>query len=53
MIQENWNDSVQNDVITLLNKLIPSDVWEDDHQDNYGNTHLKSVTVGPEAGDTL
>ena len=23
MIQENWDDSVQNDVISLLNKLIP------------------------------
>lgn len=26
MIQENWDNSVQNDVVTLLRKLIPSDV---------------------------
>ncbi len=30
MIQENWDDSVQADVINLLNKLIPSGVWEHD-----------------------
>ena len=34
MIQENWDDSVQNDVITLFRKLIPSGVWEHDAQDN-------------------
>jgi len=47
MIQENWDDSVQNDVVTLLNKLIPSGVWEHDAQDNNGDAHLKSGIVGP------
>ena len=47
MIQENWDDSVQNDVITLLNKLIPSGVWEHDAQDNNGDAHLKAGIVGP------
>ena len=28
MIQENWDESVQTDVITLLDRLIPSGVWE-------------------------
>jgi secondary thiamine-phosphate synthase enzyme len=31
MIQENWDQSVQNDVVTLLSRLIPSGVWEHDH----------------------
>lgn len=48
MIQENWDDSVQRDVITLLNKLIPSGVWEHDHQDNNGDAHLKAGIVGPQ-----
>lgn len=48
MIQENWDDSVQNDVVTLLNKLIPSGVWEHDHQDNNGDSHLKAGIVGPQ-----
>ncbi len=48
MIQENWDDSVQQDVITLLNKLIPSGVWEHDHQDNNGDAHLKAGIVGPQ-----
>lgn len=46
MIQENWDQSVQNDVITLLNRLIPSGIWEHDHQDNNGDSHLKSGLVG-------
>ena len=48
MIQENWDDSVQRDVVTLLNKLIPSGVWEHDHQDNNGDAHLKAGIVGPQ-----
>lgn len=48
MIQENWDQSVQNDVISLLNKLIPSGVWEHDHQDDNGDAHLKAGIVGPQ-----
>lgn len=47
MIQENWDESVQNDVITLLGKLIPPGIWEHDHQDNNGDAHLKAGLVGP------
>jgi secondary thiamine-phosphate synthase enzyme len=47
MIQENWDQSVQNDVITLLNRMIPSGVWEHDRQDNNGDAHLKAGLVGP------
>ena len=51
MIQENWDQSVQNDVITLLNRLIPSGIWEHDHQDNNGDAHLKAGLVG--ASETI
>jgi secondary thiamine-phosphate synthase enzyme len=47
MIQENWDQSVQNDVVALLRKLIPSGVWEHDAQDNNGDSHLKAGIVGP------
>ena len=47
MIQENWDESVQNDVITLLQKLIPQGVWEHDQQDGNGDAHLKAGLVGP------
>ena len=47
MIQENWDQSVQNDVINLLNKVIPYGVWEHDNQDNNGDSHLKAGLVGP------
>jgi len=46
MIQENWDQSVQNDVITLLKKLIPAGIWEHDHQDDNGDAHLKAGLVG-------
>jgi secondary thiamine-phosphate synthase enzyme len=47
MIQENWDQSVQNDVVTLLNRMIPSGVWEHDRQDNNGDAHLKAGLIGP------
>jgi len=47
MIQENWDQSVQNDVISLLTKLIPDGVWEHDAQDGNGDSHLKSGLIGP------
>lgn len=47
MIQENWDESVQNDVITLLNRMIPYGIWEHDRQDNNGDAHLKAGLVGP------
>jgi secondary thiamine-phosphate synthase enzyme len=46
MIQENWDQSVQNDVVTLMNKLVPSGIWEHDHQDNNGDSHLKAGIIG-------
>ena len=47
MIQENWDHSVQNDVISLFRKLIPAGVWEHDAQDSNGDSHLKAGIVGP------
>jgi len=47
MIQENWDDSVQTDVIELLRKLAPKGVWLHDAQDGNGDSHLKSGLVGP------
>jgi secondary thiamine-phosphate synthase enzyme len=48
MIQENWDDSVQEDVINLLKKLIPPGVWLHDMQDSNGDAHLKAGIVGPD-----
>ncbi|MEN8233142.1 MAG: secondary thiamine-phosphate synthase enzyme YjbQ [Thermodesulfobacteriota bacterium] len=47
MIQENWDESVQTDVINLLQKLIPRGVWLHDQQDGNGDSHLKAGLVGP------
>ena len=51
MIQESWDQSVQNDVVSLMKKLIPQGVWEHDAQDNNGDAHLKSGLIGP--GETI
>lgn len=47
MIQENWDDSVQEDVVDLLGRLIPRGVWRHDVQDGNADAHLKSGIVGP------
>ena len=47
MIQENWDESVQTDVVNLLQKLIPKGVWLHDQQDGNGDSHLKAGLVGP------
>ena len=47
MIQENWDDSVQTDVVNMLRKHIPRGAWLHDAQDGNGDAHLKSGLVGP------
>ncbi|NIR59705.1 MAG: YjbQ family protein [Gammaproteobacteria bacterium] len=47
MIQENWDESVQTDVVDLLARLIPRGVWLHDRQDGNGDAHLKAGLVGP------
>jgi len=47
MIQENWDNSVQTDVVNLLAKIIPRGVWLHDKQDGNGDAHLKAGLVGP------
>jgi len=47
MIQENWDESVQTDVVDFLRKLIPQGVWLHDRQDGNGDSHLKAGLVGP------
>ena len=47
MIQENWDESVQTDVVHLLQKIIPRGVWLHDQQDGNGDSHLKAGLVGP------
>jgi secondary thiamine-phosphate synthase enzyme len=47
MIQENWDESVQTDVINLLRQHIPKGVWLHDAQDGNGDAHLKAGLVGP------
>jgi len=47
MIQENWDESVQTDVVNLLRQMIPKGVWLHDAQDGNGDSHLKAGLVGP------
>ena len=47
MIQENWDDSVQTDVVDFLRQIIPKGVWLHDQQDGNGDSHLKAGLVGP------
>ncbi len=47
LIQENWDESVQLDVIDLLSRLIPKGIWRHDRQDGNGDAHLKAGLIGP------
>lgn len=47
MIQENWDESVQTDVVNFLRQIIPKGVWLHDRQDGNGDAHLKAGLVGP------
>ena len=47
MIQENWDESVQTDVVNFLRQIIPHGVWLHDQQDGNGDSHLKAGLVGP------
>jgi secondary thiamine-phosphate synthase enzyme len=47
MIQENWDESVQEDVIDFLRQQIPKGVWRHDAQDGNGDAHLKAGLIGP------
>ncbi len=47
MIQENWDESVREDVVDLLQRLIPRGVWRHDRIDGNGDAHLKAGLVGP------
>ncbi len=47
MIQENWDDSVQLDVVDFLKKIIPKGVWLHDAQDGNGDSHIKAGLIGP------
>jgi secondary thiamine-phosphate synthase enzyme len=51
MIQENWDESVQSDVVNFLRKIIPRGVWQHDRQDGNGDAHLKAGLIGP--GETI
>jgi secondary thiamine-phosphate synthase enzyme len=51
MIQENWDTSVQEDVLSWLATQIPRGVWKHDRQDGNGDAHLKAGFVGP--GETV
>ena len=47
MIQENWDESVQTDVVNFLRQIIPQGVWLHDRQDGNRDAHLKAGLVGP------
>ena len=47
MIQENWDERVQTDVVNFLQQIIPRGVWLHDQQDGNGDSHLKAGLIGP------
>ncbi|MBI4560796.1 MAG: YjbQ family protein [Candidatus Rokubacteria bacterium] len=47
VINENADPGFRQDVLSLLDKLIPEGVWEHDKVDDNGAAHLKATLLGP------
>lgn len=47
VINENADPGFRQDVLALLDKLIPEGVWEHDKVDDNGAAHLKATLLGP------
>ncbi len=47
IINENADPGFRQDVLSLLDKLIPEGVWEHDKVDDNGAAHLKATLLGP------
>ncbi len=47
IINENADPGFRQDVLTLLDRLIPEGVWEHDKVDDNGAAHLKAALLGP------
>ncbi len=47
MIQENWDESVQKDMVRLMRRIVPRGIWMHDSQDGNGDSHLKAGIIGP------
>jgi len=47
IINENADPGFRQDVLSLLDRLIPEGVWEHDKVDDNGAAHLKATLLGP------
>jgi secondary thiamine-phosphate synthase enzyme len=47
VINENADPGFRQDVVSLLDRLIPEGVWEHDKVDDNGAAHLKATLLGP------
>ena len=48
MITENWDPKVRNDVIKVIERLVPTDAgYEHDSEDGNGHAHVKAALIGP------
>lgn len=45
-IQENFDYSVQRDILKFLKKLVPQGKWEHDAHDGNADAHIKSALIG-------
>ena len=47
IINENWDDSVQEDLLQMLKELAPEGRWKHDKIDGNGASHVKAGLIGP------
>jgi len=47
ILNENWDESVQEDFLQMLREIAPEGRWKHDKQDGNGASHVKASIVGP------
>ncbi len=47
VVNENYDEAVQDDVLEALRKIAPKGVWKHDAIDDNGDAHVKAALVGP------
>lgn len=47
IINENYDESICDDILAFLKKSIPQGIWKHDKTDNNADAHIKSSIIGP------
>ena len=47
IVNENYDPAICQDILDFLKKQVPQGIWEHDKTDGNGDSHIKSIILGP------